>query len=71
MDLFKVRYKKFRKPIIDENLLAHLFEPSILENNPFNNYVVQYVRSEDPAHQKYDSRVGYREILLQHGFGFN
>ena len=51
MDLFKVRYKKFRKPIIDENLLAHLFEPSILENNPFNNYVVQYVRSEDPAHQ--------------------
>lgn len=28
MDLFKNRYRKFRKPVIDDSLLIHLFEPS-------------------------------------------
>ncbi|KAL6451348.1 YTA7 ATPase histone chaperone YTA7 [Candida maltosa Xu316] len=50
MDLFKVRYKKFRKPIIDENFIAHLFDPTILDN-PLNNYMVLYERSEDPGHE--------------------
>ncbi|KAI5956589.1 YTA7 [Candida jiufengensis] len=48
MDLFKVRYKRFKKPIIDENFLFHLFDPEIL-NNPLNNYQVQYVKSDDPS----------------------
>ncbi|KAK6874623.1 ATPase histone chaperone YTA7 [Candida tropicalis] len=50
MDLFKVRYRKFRKPIIDESFLAHLFDPTILEN-PLNNYMVLYVHSDDPGHE--------------------
>ncbi|EDK45846.1 conserved hypothetical protein [Lodderomyces elongisporus NRRL YB-4239] len=48
MDLFKVRYKRFKKPIVDENLLYHLFDPSVLDN-PLNNYQVLYIRSEDPG----------------------
>ena len=47
MDLFKARYKRFRKPIIDENFLYHLFDPTILDN-PLNNYEVLYERSDDP-----------------------
>lgn len=47
MDLFKNRYKRFRKPIIDESFLHHLFEPSILEN-PLITYEVAYVKSELP-----------------------
>ena len=47
MDLFKNRYKRFRKPVVDEAFLYHLFEPAILQN-PLNNYEVLYVRSEDP-----------------------
>ena len=50
MDLFKVRYRKFRKPIIDESFLAHLFDPTILEN-PLNNYMVLYIHSDDPGHE--------------------
>ncbi|MCP8716499.1 MAG: AAA family ATPase [Asgard group archaeon] len=50
MDLFKVRYRKFRKPIIDESFLAHLFDPTILKN-PLNNYMVLYVHSDDPGHE--------------------
>lgn len=50
MDLFKVRYKKFRKPIIDEGFLAHLFEPSILDN-PLHNYMVLYTHSDDPGYE--------------------
>lgn len=49
MDLFKNRYKRFRKPIIDESYLHHLFEPSILEN-PMITYEVAYVISTDPEH---------------------
>ncbi|CAH2353920.1 tat-binding homolog 7 [[Candida] railenensis] len=55
MDLFKNRYKRFKKPIIDEALLYHLFEPSILDHdNPqhqFLNYDVLYVKSTDPQHE--------------------
>ncbi|CUM54410.1 uncharacterized protein AC631_04511 [Debaryomyces fabryi] len=47
MDLFKNRYKRFRKPVVDEAFLYHLFEPSILQN-PLNNYEVLYVKSDDP-----------------------
>ena len=50
MDLFKTRYKRFRKPIIDENLLYHLFEPSVLEDTT-TPYEVLYTRSEDPEHE--------------------
>ncbi|CCH60477.1 hypothetical protein TBLA_0C06850 [Henningerozyma blattae CBS 6284] len=32
MDLFKNRYKRFRKPPIDDALLIHLFEPEIYAN---------------------------------------
>lgn len=49
MDLFKNRYKRFRKPIIDESYLHHLFEPSILQN-PMITYEVAYIISEDPEH---------------------
>lgn len=48
MDLFKNRYKRFKKPIIDDSLLYHLFDPSILQN-PLNNYEVLYTRSDDIA----------------------
>lgn len=49
MDLFKSRYKRFKKPIIEESFLHHLFEPSILEN-PAINYEVAYMKADDPAH---------------------
>lgn len=50
MDLFKVRYKRFKKPVIDENLLTHLFYPEVLEN-PLNNYEVLYERANDEEHK--------------------
>lgn len=50
MELFKNRYKRFKKPIIDENLLYHLFEPSILDA-PLNQYEVLYVKSDDPNYE--------------------
>ncbi|KAK9474053.1 P-loop containing nucleoside triphosphate hydrolase protein [Dipodascopsis tothii] len=31
MDLLKVRYKRFRKPMIDEDLLLHLFDPALAD----------------------------------------
>ncbi|CCH41644.1 putative TAT-binding protein [Wickerhamomyces ciferrii] len=37
MDLFKNRYRKFKKPIIDDHLLIHLFEPED-ENAPLRPY---------------------------------
>ncbi|OBA19361.1 AAA-domain-containing protein [Metschnikowia bicuspidata var. bicuspidata NRRL YB-4993] len=49
MDLFKNRYKRFKKPIIDDALLHHLFEPSVLEN-PHIPYEVLYVKGEGPEH---------------------
>lgn len=49
LDLFKNRYKRFKKPIIDEGLLLHLFEPSVLQN-PLVTYEVAYVKSDDPDH---------------------
>ncbi|CCE73070.1 Piso0_000083 [Millerozyma farinosa CBS 7064] len=50
MDLFKNRYKRFRKPIIDESLLYHLFDPTVLQN-PLNNYEVLYEKSTSPEHK--------------------
>lgn len=50
MDLFKNRYKRFRKPVIDDSFLHHLFEPSILEN-PLMPYEVAYIIAKDPEHQ--------------------
>ncbi|OVF06251.1 putative Tat-binding-like protein [Clavispora lusitaniae] len=47
MDLFKNRYKRFKKPIVDDSLLHHLFEPSVLEN-PM--YEVAYVIEDTPEH---------------------
>lgn len=38
MDLFKARYKKFKKPIIDDVFLAHLFDP---EPPADSNYKIQ------------------------------
>lgn len=49
MDLFKNRYKRFKKPIIDENFLYHLFDPSVLQN-PLIPYEVAYEKSTDPEH---------------------
>ncbi|CAH6723693.1 tat-binding homolog 7 [[Candida] jaroonii] len=52
MDLFKVRYKRFKKPIIDENYLTHLFYPEILENqNPLIPYEVLYEKATDKEHE--------------------
>lgn len=52
MDLFKVRYKKFKKPIIDENYLTHLFYPEILENqNPLIPYEILYEKATDKEHE--------------------
>ncbi|KAK6199272.1 uncharacterized protein RJT21DRAFT_135810 [Scheffersomyces amazonensis] len=50
MDLFKNRYKRFKKPIIDENLLYHLFDPSVIQN-PINQYEVLYIKSNDSKHE--------------------
>lgn len=50
MDLFKVRYKRFKKPIVDENLLYHLFDPTVLDN-PLSNYQILYSRSDEPGHE--------------------
>lgn len=50
MDLFKNRYKRFKKPIIDDSFLHHLFEPSVLEN-PMLPYEIAYVVAKDPEHQ--------------------
>ncbi|EGV66505.1 AAA-domain-containing protein [Yamadazyma tenuis ATCC 10573] len=50
MDLFKVRYKRFKKPIIDENLLSHIFYPEIL-SNPLNVYEVLYEKAADDEHK--------------------
>lgn len=50
MDLFKNRYKRFRKPVIDENYLYHLFDPSVL-TNPMAPYEVLYEKSTDPGHE--------------------
>lgn len=50
MDLFKTRYKRFKKPVISENLLYHLYDPSILQN-PLHPYDILYVKSEDPEHR--------------------
>lgn len=49
LDLFKNRYKRFKKPIIDEGLLLHLFDPSVL-TNPLVPYEVAYVKSDEPDH---------------------
>lgn len=48
MDLFKTRYKRFKKPVIDENLLHHIFDPTIPHTNPL--YEVLYLKSDDPEH---------------------
>ncbi|SMN22396.1 similar to Saccharomyces cerevisiae YGR270W YTA7 Protein that localizes to chromatin and has a role in regulation of histone gene expression [Maudiozyma saulgeensis] len=42
MDLFKNRYKRFRKPTVDDSFLVHLFEPSA---DP--NYQPAYVKQGD------------------------
>lgn len=47
MDLFKTRYKRFKKPVVDDSFLHHLFEPSALEN-PL--YEVAYTKAETPEH---------------------
>lgn len=49
MDLFKIRYKRFKKPLIDHVYIQHLFDPSILEN-PNIPYEVLYVKSDEPSH---------------------
>ncbi|CAN3370300.1 ATPase histone chaperone Yta7p [Diutina catenulata] len=62
MELFKTRYKRFKKPVIDDAYLVHLFEPSVLappppepglEPQPFAPppYEVLYEKSTDPAHE--------------------
>lgn len=42
MDLFKNRYKRFRKPTIDDAFLVHLFEPS-----PDPNWQPAYIKEGD------------------------
>jgi SpoVK/Ycf46/Vps4 family AAA+-type ATPase len=55
MDLFKNRYKRFKKSIIDDFYLYHLFEPLVLDPaNPQHqalNYEVLYERLTDPKHE--------------------
>jgi SpoVK/Ycf46/Vps4 family AAA+-type ATPase len=41
MDIFKNRYKRFKKPPIDDGLLIHLFEP------PVEGVQHEYVKSDD------------------------
>ena len=43
MDLFKNRYRKFRKPPIDDSLLVHLFEPQPIDTN----WQPAYVKDND------------------------
>lgn len=43
MDLFKNRYKRFRKPPIDDSFLVHLFEPQ--PSDP--NWVPAYTKEDD------------------------
>ncbi|CUM62770.1 uncharacterized protein PRCAT00000327001 [Priceomyces carsonii] len=50
MDLFKNRYKRFKKPLIDDTFLYHLFDPTVIDN-PLNNYEVLYERSHDAGHE--------------------
>lgn len=57
MDLFKNRYKRFKKPIIDESLLYHLFDPTVLQN-PLNNYEVLYEKSTSPEHKDMVYEIG-------------
>ncbi|AGO10592.1 AaceriABR139Wp [[Ashbya] aceris (nom. inval.)] len=45
MDLFKGRYKRFRKPPIEDALLIHLFEPEAYASNP--EWQPAYVREDD------------------------
>ncbi|AEY95199.1 FABR139Wp [Eremothecium gossypii FDAG1] len=45
MDLFKGRYKRFRKPPIEDSLLIHLFEPEAYASNP--EWQPAYVREDD------------------------
>ncbi|SCV02465.1 LAME_0H01134g1_1 [Lachancea meyersii CBS 8951] len=46
MDLFKNRYKRFRKPPIDDAALVHLFEPNAaLQGNP--EYQPAYVKEDN------------------------
>lgn len=49
MDLFKNRYKRFKKPVVDDALLSHLYDPAILED-PTIMYEVLYEKSEDATH---------------------
>ncbi|KAJ8141324.1 hypothetical protein OY671_005502 [Metschnikowia pulcherrima] len=51
MDLFKNRYKRFKKPIIDDVLLHHLFDPTVLEN-PHIPYEVLYVKGDEPEYSE-------------------
>ncbi|CCD23112.1 chromatin segregase YTA7 NDAI_0B00780 [Naumovozyma dairenensis CBS 421] len=44
MDLFKNRYKRFRKPPIDDALLIHLFEPQPIDDP---NWQPAYVKDND------------------------
>ena len=44
MDLFKNRYKRFRKPPIDDAFLVHLFEP---ETNNDPNWQPAYIKDEN------------------------
>ncbi|KAH3899414.1 chromatin segregase YTA7 SCDLUD_004857 [Saccharomycodes ludwigii] len=46
MDLFKNRYKRFRKPIIDDAYLVHLFEP-IPETDPAISWQPAYIKNGD------------------------
>ncbi|SCU86506.1 LAFA_0E01200g1_1 [Lachancea sp. 'fantastica'] len=46
MDLFKNRYKRFRKPPIDDTALVHLFEPTpVMQENP--DYQQPYVKVDN------------------------
>lgn len=45
MDLFKSRYKRFRKPPIEDSFLIHLFEPETYQSNP--NWQPLYTKEDE------------------------
>ncbi|ODQ66692.1 AAA-domain-containing protein [Nadsonia fulvescens var. elongata DSM 6958] len=61
MDLIKTRYKRFRKPAIDDAFLTHLFETNLDSNVHF-----RYERSKNDMILDTDTRKLYYNMDLDH-----
>ncbi|ODV98409.1 hypothetical protein PACTADRAFT_36955 [Pachysolen tannophilus NRRL Y-2460] len=70
MDLFQKRYKRFKKPTIDENLLGYLFDPAIVPvgvDLPYkkdNNMILEVAT----GHHFYNMDLDIIEERLWNGF---